>query len=127
MTLLSPPVAPPGRGDAIDQLSSRLDFGILVFPGPLKAASETITADSPPLLLSAANDDECCAQPVVDIFDAYRTAGASVEMHMYAAGGHAYNMGEATPFVSLRHWPHRITDWMTDRGLMTPADTQPER
>ena len=124
MTLLSPPVAPPGRGDAIDQLSSRLDFGILVFPGPLKAASETITADSPPLLLSAANDDECCAQPVVDIFDAYRTAGASVEMHMYAAGGHAYNMGEATPFVSLQHWPGRITDWMTDRGLLLPAGAE---
>mgnify|MGYP000129601614 FL=1 len=124
MTLLSPPVAPPGRGDAIDQLSSRLDFGILVFPGPLKAASETITADSPPLLLSAANDDECCAQPVVDIFDAYRTAGAWVEMHMYAAGGHAYNMGEATPFVSLQHWPGRITDWMTDRGLLLPAGAE---
>jgi len=124
MTLLSPPVAPPGRGDAIDQMSSRPDFGILVFPGPLKGESETITADSPALLLSAANDDECCAQPVVDIFDAYRTAGASVELHMYAAGGHAYNMGEATPFVSLRHWPDRITDWMTDRGLLLPAGAE---
>ena len=124
MTLLSPPVAPPGRGDAIDQLSSQPDFGILVFPGPLKGASETITADSPPLLLSAANDDECCAQPVVDVFDAYRVAGASVELHMYAAGGHAYNMGEATPFVSLRHWPDRITDWMTDRGLLLPGGAE---
>jgi len=124
MTLLSPPVAPPGRTDAIDQLSSRPDFGILVFPGPLKGESETITADSPPLLLSAANDDECCAQPVVDVFDAYRAAGASVELHMYAAGGHAYNMGEATPFVSLRHWPDRITDWMTDRGLLRPASAE---
>tara|TARA_B100000749_G_scaffold188427_1_gene146007 strand:+ start:283 stop:1173 length:891 start_codon:yes stop_codon:yes gene_type:complete len=127
MTLLSLPVAPAGSADAIDQFPAQPDFGILVFPGPLKADSETITADSPPLLLSAANDDECCAQPIVDIFDAYRAAGASVEMHMFAAGGHAYNMGEATPYVSLRHWPERIIDWMTDRGLMTPADTQPER
>ncbi|MEL7691290.1 alpha/beta hydrolase [Citromicrobium bathyomarinum] len=124
MTLLSPPVAPPGSGDAIDQLSSQPDFGILVFPGPLKGDIETITADSPPLLLSAANDDECCAQPVVDVFDAYRAAGASVELHMYAAGGHAYNMGEATPSVSLRHWPERIIDWMTDRGLLLPSGAE---
>ncbi len=127
MTLLSPPVAPAGSGDAIDRFSARPDFGILVFPGPQKADGETITADSPPLLLSAANDDECCAQPVVDVFDAYRAAGASVELHMYAAGGHAYNMGEATPFVSLRHWPERITDWMTDRGLLAPADAEEDR
>ena len=126
MTLLSPPVAPPGTGDAIDQLSSQPDFGILVFPGPLKGEGEAVTADSPPLLLSAANDDECCAQPIVDIFDAYRAAGASVEMHMYAAGGHAYNMGEATPFVALRNWPDRITDWMTDRGYLLPAGSEAE-
>ena len=127
MTLLSAPVAPAGSDDAIDRFPAQPDFGILVFPGPLKADGETIIADSPPLLLSAANDDECCAQPVVDIFDAYRAAGASVEMHMYAAGGHAYNMGEATPYVSLRNWPERITDWMTDRGLMAPADAQAGR
>jgi len=127
MTLLSPPVAPAGDGDAIDELSSQPDFGILVFPGPLAADSEAITKDSPPLLLSAANDDECCAQPVVDIFDAYRAAGASVELHMYAAGGHAYNMGEATPYVSLRNWPERITDWMTDRGLLFSGGAEAER
>tara|TARA_B100000678_G_scaffold281461_1_gene279334 strand:- start:1440 stop:2333 length:894 start_codon:yes stop_codon:yes gene_type:complete len=127
MTLLSPPVTPPGDGDAIDLLPARPDFGILVFPGPLKAEGEAVTAQSPPLLLSAANDDECCAQPIVDVFDAYRAAGASVEMHMYAAGGHAYNMGEATPFVSLRNWPDRITDWMTDRGYLLPAGSKAER
>lgn len=123
VTLLSAPVPAPGRGDAIDRLSARPDFGILVFPGP-RHAEEKITPDSPPLLLTAASDDACCSQPIVDLLTAYRAAGASAEMHMYAAGGHAYNMGETTPLVSLRHWPERITDWMTDRGLLTrwPAE-----
>ncbi len=70
------------------------------------------------MLLTAANDDKCCSAPLVDLLQSYRTAGASVELHMYAAGGHAFNMGEDTPLVSLQHWPDRIPDWMSDRGLL---------
>jgi acetyl esterase/lipase len=117
MAALSPPVAPRGKGDAIDRVSARPDFAILEFPGPLKA-EEQVTRDSPPLLLTAANDDSCCSAPLVDLLQSYRAAGASVELHMYAAGGHAFNMGEDTPLVSLQHWPERITDWMSDRGLL---------
>lgn len=119
VTLLSTPVPAPGPGDAIDKLSARPDFGILVFPGPLHA-EEKITPDSPPLLMSAASDDKCCSQPILDLTAAYRAGGASAELHLYAAGGHAYNMGETTPMIALRHWPDRITDWMTDRGLLAP-------
>ncbi|MBC9033276.1 alpha/beta hydrolase [Sphingomonas sp. JC676] len=119
VTLLSAPVPAPGPGDAIDKLSARPDFGILVFPGPLHA-EEHITNTSPPLLMAATNDDNCCSQPILDLLAAYRAAGASSELHMYAAGGHAFNMGETTPMVALRHWPERITDWMTDRGLLVP-------
>lgn len=125
VTALTPPVPAPGKGDTIDKVSARPDFGILIFPGPLHGA-ERITKDSPPLLLAATNDDECCSQPIIDLMAAYRAAGASAEMHMYAAGGHAFNMGERTPFVSLRHWPDRITDWMTDRGLLAAWPPAPK-
>jgi acetyl esterase/lipase len=118
-TLLTSPVPAPGRGDAVDKLSAHPDFGILVFPGPMHG-EETITAASPPLLMVAANDDQCCSAPILDLLSAYRSAGASAELHMYAAGGHAFNLGETTPMVALRHWPERITDWMTDRGLLVP-------
>lgn len=118
MATLSPPVAAPGRGDATDRLPSRPDFAILEFPGPLHAAEE-VTSLSPPVLLAAANDDTCCSGPVVDLLSEYRSAkGASVELHLYAAGGHAFNLGEDTPLVSLQHWPDRVLDWMSDRGLL---------
>jgi acetyl esterase/lipase len=117
MAALSAPVAPRGKGDAIDRVSARPDFAILEFPGPMKA-EEAVTKDSPPMLLTAANDDKCCSAPLVDLLQSYRAAGASVELHMYAAGGHAFNMGEDTPLVSLQHWPDRIPDWMSDRGLL---------
>ena len=120
MTLLSPPVAPPGTPDAVDTMDARPDFGVLVFPGPLKSEDEAVTAGAPPVLLSVALDDECCAPPTIDIFNAYVAAGAPVELHAYQEGGHAYNMGEATDYVSLRNWPDTIDEWLTDRGLLPP-------
>lgn len=120
MATLSAPVTARGAGDAIDRVSARPDFAILEFPGPLHG-EEAVTKASPPLLLSAAIDDACCSAPVLDLARAYHAAGASAELHLYAAGGHAFNMGEDTPLVALQHWPDRILDWMSDRGLLGRA------
>ncbi|WP_211196122.1 alpha/beta hydrolase [Alteraurantiacibacter aquimixticola] len=119
MTLLSPPDPPEGEGDALDASGDpQPDFGILVFPGPWAGEVEEIGPDTVPILLSTAADDECCAQPTIDIFVALRAGGAPAELHVYQEGGHAYNMGEATDLVSLQNWPGTIEDWMIDRGLM---------
>ena len=117
MAAYSDPVPAEGKPDAIDAVSDKPDFVILEFPGP-QHAQEHITAQSQPLLLTAANDDPCCSAPTVELLNEYRAAKASVEMHLYAAGGHAFNMGEDTPLVSLQHWPDRVLDWMSDRGLL---------
>lgn len=118
-TLLNPPAPPEGAGDAIDAGDARPDWGVLVFPGPLAMPGEAMGPDSPPILLSAAADDPCCAQSTIAIFNALNTAQAPAELHLYQAGGHAYNMGEATDLVSLRNWPGRIEDWLVDRGLLS--------
>ena len=118
MALLAEPVPAPGKGDAVDRLSARPDFGILVYPGPL-TAPETVASDAPPVFLVAANDDECCSQPPLDVLAAYRRAGASAELHMYAAGGHAFNMGARTERPGLSRWTDRMAEWLADRGLTT--------
>jgi predicted esterase len=121
MTTLSAPVPAPVsasfRGDAIDRVSARPDFAILEFPGPMHA-EEHVTKNSVPVLLSAANDDQCCSGPTMEVANLYRAAGAPMELHLYSAGGHAFNFGEDTPFAALQHWPDRVTDWMGDRGLL---------
>jgi len=121
MALLSPPSAPLGVWDEIDSLSSRPDFGILVYPGPLKGAIETVTSNSPPLFMAATNDDECCSAPVIEVLTAYNRAGASAEAHIYAEGGHAFNMGKRTEIKNLAAWPQRLTEWMGQRGLLNKA------
>ena len=117
MATLSPPVAPRGKGDAIDFLSARPDFSLLIFPGPLHS-DEHVTKNAPPIFLAAANDDQCCSQPPIDVFKLYRDTGASAELHIYRAGGHAYNLGERTDPIALKHSPQQIEDWLSDSGLL---------
>ena len=126
MVTLSPPVAARGKGDAIDLLLARPDFALLIFPGPLHG-DERVAKDSPPVFLAAANDDPCCSQPPIDLLKEYRDAGASAELHIYRAGGHAYNLGERTELISLKHSPQQIEDWLSDLGLLghPPPPTEP--
>ena len=118
MALLSPPVPALGQTDAIDNLPSRPDFGILVYPGPLKGDIETVTKNAPSLFMVAANDDECCSEPIIDILSAYNKAGARAEAHIYAEGGHAFNMGKRTKTKNLAIWPERLSEWMEQAGLL---------
>lgn len=117
MVTLSDPVRPRGKGDKVDLFPARPDFAILIFPGPLHAA-ETVTKDAPPVFLAAANDDACCSQPPINVLKLYRDAGASAELHIYRAGGHAYNLGERTELVALQHSPQQIQDWLSDSGYL---------
>lgn len=117
MAALSPPVPVRGKGDAIDRLPARPDFALLLFPGPLHAA-EQVDKAAPPLFLAAANDDPCCSAPPIELLDLYRGAGASVELHIYRAGGHGYNLGLKSDLFSLRHSPQQIADWLHDLGLL---------
>lgn len=125
MVTLSPPVAPRGKGDAIDFISSRPDFAMLIFPGPLHG-DEHVTRDAPPIFLAAADDDQCCSQPPIDVLKLYRDARASAELHIYRAGGHAYNLGERTNLLSLKHSPQQIEDWMSDSGLLGHPAPSPD-
>lgn len=118
MVTLSAPVHARGKGDAIDLMPARPDFSILIFPGPLHGDDEVVTKAAPPIFLAAANDDQCCSQPPIDILKLYRAAGASAELHIYRAGGHAYNLGENTQLIALKHSPQQIEDWLSDSGLL---------
>jgi acetyl esterase/lipase len=92
----------------------------LIYPGPL-GVPDAIPAGAPPAFLLAANDDECCSPPVVQLLEKFRTAKVPVEVHLYAKGGHAFNMGYRTQLVTLKGWPQRLADWFADSGLLTPS------
>jgi acetyl esterase/lipase len=116
----NPAAGDPKATDPIEQVSARPDFQIIVYPGPV-GVPEKLPADSPPAFFLCANDDESHAQPVMQLVEQYRTLHIPVEVHLYAAGGHGFNMGDRSDLVSIRNWPQRMADWLADRGLLTPA------
>jgi acetyl esterase/lipase len=106
----------PQGGDALDQISPRPDFQVLVFPGPA-AVEGPVRRDAPPAFLVAGSRDECCGPPTVALYQLLAKAGIPAELHMYAESGHAFNLDESNR-ISILHWPDRLYDWMADSGFM---------
>ncbi len=105
------------KPDAIDALSARPSFQVLIYPGPL-AVPETVTATAPRTFMLVANDDECCSEPVIKLLQMHRKAKVPVEVHIYTVGNHGFNMGKRSTFNSLKTWPDRLTDWIKDTGIV---------
>lgn len=105
------------NADAIDELSARPSFEILIYPGPL-AVPDSVPASAPPAFMLASNGDDCCSEPIIKLTEMHRKAKVPVEMHLFEKGAHAFNMGYRSEFVTLQHWPQRLADWMKDNGLI---------
>ncbi|MEQ1677268.1 MAG: alpha/beta hydrolase [Chitinophagaceae bacterium] len=103
--------------DAIDTGKCKANFLILIYPGPL-AVPDSITKEAPPLFMLAANDDVCCSEPIVKLLQLYRNAGVRTEVHLYAQGKHAFNMGNRSALKTIHTWPERLTDWLADAELL---------
>lgn len=113
----------PGKGDPkakdpVDRLNGKPDFQVLVYPGPLGIPT-SVPADAPKAFFVVANNDACCAAPIVTLLNAYRAAKVPVETHIFANGDHAFNMGYKTDLQSLKAWPILLTNWMIDSHIIT--------
>ncbi|MEN9571672.1 MAG: hypothetical protein RL172_2903 [Bacteroidota bacterium] len=111
------------QADAIDLLPARPAFQVLVYPGPL-VVPDSINSTAPATFLVAANDDACCSEPVVKLLQMHRAAKVPVEVHLYSQGDHAFNMGKRTTLASIKNWPARLTDWLSDNGWLKSSVTK---
>jgi acetyl esterase/lipase len=112
--------------DAIDALSSRPDFAIAMFPGHLCRAGGAldpaihVTKRTPPTFLLQAWDD-----PVDEICNsivyarALDAAGVPSEVHLFAKGGHAFNLRPLPHPVAM--WPALVDAWLKEIGVL-PAE-----
>jgi acetyl esterase/lipase len=111
--------AQPAATDPVEKVSARPDFQVLIYPGPLAVPAAAPTGKLPPAFLLAANDDECCSAPILQLADLYRRQKSSLELHLYAQGSHAFNMGQRTTLTSVKNWPQRLNEWLQDNGIST--------
>jgi acetyl esterase/lipase len=109
----------PVATDTVERQNGKPDFQILVYPGPL-FVPDKIAPDAPPAFMVAAIDDDCCSAPVISLLQKYHDAKVPAEAHIFAQGGHAFNMGQRSKLVTLKNWSQRLTDWFTDSGLLKP-------
>ncbi|MEO6327717.1 MAG: alpha/beta hydrolase [Ginsengibacter sp.] len=109
----------PGAADIIDRQNGKPNFQILIYPGP-HGVPDSIPPDAPQAFMLAANNDPCCALPIITLLQKYRAAKVPVEVHIYAQGSHAFNMGYRSPYITLKNWPQRMAEWMADNNILKP-------
>lgn len=103
--------------DAVDGLTARPAFQVLIYPGPL-AVPDSVSATAPPTFLLAANDDACCSESTIKLVQMHRKAKVPVELHLLVQGGHGFNMGNRSNLGSVKTWPQRLADWLGDTGWL---------
>lgn len=122
--------------DRYEAASARPDFAALLFPvvslrkpfetrtrkeiigeSPDRAAEDAwsldtyAAKDAPPMILfSSADDPTTPPAHNIALFEALRGAGASVELHIFADGGHGWGLGK--PDQTLSQWPDLFANWL---------------
>jgi acetyl esterase/lipase len=120
MVAFAPGDGDPRAADPIDRVNGRPNFEMMVYPGG--NPPRTIPGDTGPAFMVCANDDEYgCDKVTLALLEKFRAAKVPVELHLFAEGKHAFNMGDRSTFAAVRGWPQRMADWLNDRGLLKPA------
>jgi acetyl esterase/lipase len=109
--------------DAADELSSRPDFAVALYPGHLCRSgaaldpSIDVTKQTPPTFLLQAWDDpvdRICNSTVYA--HALAKAGVPSEVHLFAKGGHGFGLrGKEHPVSS---WPSLVEHWLEEIGIL---------
>lgn len=121
MLVYGPSAGDPNGSDVIDRMSCRVDFQISIYPGPLGIPTGPIPADAPPAFFLVANDDSSHVRPVLEQLEKYRAASRPVEVHLYARGGHGFNLGQRSKLASIHGWPQRLAEWLADNDFLQPT------
>jgi acetyl esterase/lipase len=115
-TTYGPGEGDPNAADPIDRLNASPNFQIMIYPGPL-GIPDVVPTNAPPSLWIAANDDRQPAGTISEMLPKYRAAKVPIEVHLFAKGGHAFNMGTRSKLTTIKGWPGRLADWLTDNVL----------
>jgi acetyl esterase/lipase len=142
---------PAGKtGAALDAVSGRPDFLILMYPvittadpaahvgsrenligkapspelRELTSLEKQVTASTPPTLLIHTQEDKSVpVENSILFYQALTKAGVPAEMYLFEHGGHGMGMRDGLGTSSA--WPNRAEEWLKDRGLLTPLPPAP--
>ncbi len=93
--------------------ASRPAFAAPIYPAAPDDLS--VPADAPPLFLLQANNDRLVPN-AIRLYNAWTAAHATVEMHVYATGGHGFGMKKQG--LPTDRWYDRFSDWLAALGVL---------
>ena len=101
----------PDAPDPIDGFNSRPSFLSFVYPAVPADIEERIAASTgPAFIVHAADDGLSVDDHSLRLYRALRRHGVSVEMHVYASGGHAFGLGVRGGPIAC--WPAVYARWL---------------
>jgi acetyl esterase/lipase len=109
--------------DAVDQISSRPDFAVALYPGHICRGDGSfdrtlpVSKVAPPTFIAQAWNDE--VDPICNSLmyaSALDKAGVSTEVHLFAKGGHAFALRHGNEPVGT--WPHLVELWLKQIGML---------
>jgi acetyl esterase/lipase len=113
------------RIDAVDDVSCRPDFAVLVYPAWLvkkdNSALEDVVqvdGDTPPMFFAHAWDDPIRVENSLLMGTALKKAGVPCDIHVYAHGGHGFGLRPTEN--PCTHWPKACEQWMQRNGWLAP-------
>jgi len=85
--------------------------------GGASSQDAAVPADAPPMFIAAATDDSLGLAPgSIALWQKWFDAHKSVELHMYAKGGHGFGMHVNN--IPTDHWIDRFADWLQLEGFL---------
>jgi acetyl esterase/lipase len=95
---------------------NRPNFVASMYPGTPEDV--TPAADAPPLFLVHADDDKTVSpmENSIRLYEAWKKAGLSAELHIYSQGGHGFGMRKRG--LPVDSWIERFRDWLTAQGFL---------
>lgn len=115
--------------DSADELSSRPDFAMLIYPAYLAekeshqlAPELPVSESTPPTLLIQTEDDNIPVENSLFYYLALKNANVPAEMHLYATGGHGYGLRKVKSNVHT--WPKRAEEWLRTIDMLEEAKSR---
>jgi acetyl esterase/lipase len=109
--------------DAVDQVSSRPDFAVLIYSGGIVDQKTgvlrdyvKVPKDCPPMFFAHAWNDNVSVLNSLLLGAELKKAGVPAAMHLYPTGGHGYGLRRTEEPVTT--WPDRATEWMRASGWL---------
>lgn len=111
------------RLDDVDDVTSRPDFALLIYPWNIYDRERdrlvdgvSVPKNCPPSYIVHTGDDKSSSLGAVLFYVGLKKLDIPAELHVYGAGGHGYGL-RPVPGSQISTWPDHAAHWLSTRGM----------